>query len=142
MEDAESGGWSDSVASSRSSAIGTAADTVLLLADGSDSVVDSRELAMINGGGLSEIRRNGAAGKLARLLLTGPPACGLATAPSRSGRLAKHWATFTPLSFRIRLVSSSSWCSFSHLRFSVMSKEKVCLNWKIEDGGDNFQAIL
>ncbi len=90
IEDAERGGWSES-ASSRSSAIGVA-DTGSLQTDGFSNSVEPREFMLTSGGGLSEIRRRGAAGKLARLLLTGPadgvlPA--VATA-RRSGRAAKH----------------------------------------------------
>ena len=68
---AERDGWSASP-SSRSSAI-VMADTGSLPTEGSNRV-DTLELALTSGGGFSEIRRNGAAGKLARLLLTGPPA--------------------------------------------------------------------
>lgn len=68
---------------------------------------------------LREMRRNGAAGKLARRLLAG-----LSADPD--GRLARHWATLTPLSFRILFVSSNSWCSFSHFLWNVIrSKTKM-----------------
>lgn len=110
----EATGWSVS-ASSRSSVIVLWADT----GSAEDSVDTTPPTS---GGGLSEIRRRGAAGKLARLLLTGPD--GLDGRLARSGRVAKHWATLTPLSFKIRLVSSSSWCSFSHLRLNGQRERK------------------
>lgn len=107
MDDDERGGWSES-ASSRSSAI-VIADTGSLLLDRGSNKVDTLALVPASGGGFNEMRRNGAAGKLARLLLTGPDVdATLPLACSRSGRAAKHCATLTPLSFKIRLVSSSS----------------------------------
>lgn len=89
IEDAERGGWSES-ASSRSSAIGVA-DTGSLPTDGFSNSVEPREFMLTSGGGFSEIRRRGAAGKLARLLLTGPDGVFPAVATARrSGRAAKH----------------------------------------------------
>lgn len=119
----EAAGWSASSPSSLSSAIVMEETGLLIWTD--DSIKLDTE-PTTSGGGFRDIRRRGAAGKLARLLLTGPD--GLEGA-ERSGRVDKHWATLTPLSFKMRLVSSNSWCSFSHLRWWICMWKRT---WEIQ----------